>query len=351
MPDATKAYLAKYFGDAPAPVVRPPARPIWIPDEPDPESDPESELLDAATLLDMEIPPLEFVVGDLLPVGGTSLLSGAPKSGKTTLCAELAVSVANGGEWLGRKCEGASVAVLALEEHLAGYRDRMLLLGMSRSDPIYSHVGAVPDGDAAERLGWVTGILDRYRPGLMIIDTMAKLVRPAGGDFNEYGAAGDALAPFAELARARGVHLALVHHARKGGGDFGEQALGSTAWAGGVDTIIDLRRDLKTGARFVETQNRYGTAIEATAVEFHAESGRSRLAGHTRAAERGARIEQAIIDWLGGQPEGATLTAIRRAEPITGSNDAIGAAVRRLVQSGMLVSDTSGQYPIFMARA
>ena len=344
MPESTESWLADYFaGRTPTPT---PVR-VWMPDdEPEPES--ESELQDAAAILDAQIPPMEFVVGDLLPVGGTSLLSGAPKGGKTTLCAELAVSVANGGEWLGRQCDGASVAVLALEEHLPGYRDRMVKLGMSRNDPIYSHVGAAPEGNPLE---WVTGILDRYRPGLMIIDTMAKLVRPAGGDFNDYGAAGDALSPFAELARTRGVHLALVHHARKGGGDFGEQALGSTAWTGGVDTVIDLRRDARDGARFVETQNRYGTAIEATALEFHVETGRTRLAGHTKAAERGARLEQSIIDWLGAQPEGATLTTIRRAEPITGSNDAIGAAVRRMVQSGMLVSDTSGRNPVFRARA
>ena len=118
-----------------------------------------------------------------------------------------------------------------------------------------------------------------------------------------------------------------------------------------MDTIIDLRRDPKDGSRFVETQNRYGTAIEATAVEFHAGTGRTRLAGHTRAKERGARLEQSIVDWLGGQPEGATLTNIRRAEPITGSNAAIGAAVQRLLQSGMLVSDGSGRYPFFRARA
>ena len=212
------------------------------------------------------------------------------------------MSVANGGEWLGRQCEGASVAVLALEEHLAGYRDRMVKLGMSRNDPIYSHVGAAPVGaaPASDALEWVTGILDRYRPGLLIVDTMARLIRPAGGDFNEYGAAGDALAPFAKLARARGVHLALVHHARKGGGDFGEQALGSTAWAGGVDTVIDLRRDPKDGTRFVESQNRYGEAIEATALEFPRRD-RAHAPGGAHTGEGSRRATRAIRHRLAGR--------------------------------------------------
>ena len=181
---------------------------------------------------------------------------------------------------------------------------------------------------------------------------MAKLVRPAGGDFNEYGAAGDALAPFAELARARGVHLALVHHARKGGGDFGEQALGSTAWAGGVDTIIDLRRDPENrGAVRRDTEPvRHGHRGDRHWSSMPRPGARAWRGTHGRRSATRDSSNPLSTGW-GGQPHGATMTEIRRAEPIVGSSDAIAIAVRRMVHSGMLVSDTSGRYPVFMARA
>ena len=234
--------------------------------------------------------------------------------------------------------------MLALEEHLAGYRERLLKLGFDRDTPLYSHVGHAPTGAGLE---WLQSIVDRYRPALVVIDTLSKLVRPTGGDINDYIAVGVALEPFTILARERNLHCLLVHHARKGGGDFGEQALGSTALTGGVDTVIDLRRDAKNGARFVETQNRYGEAIEATSIELDPETGRTSLAAHTRAGARDARTEQAIIDWLGDQPESQTLTSIRSAEAIQASAATIGAAVRRLVRSGMVVSDSTGRYPRF----
>ena len=83
------------------------ARRIWLPDElPSVEAT-------GPDLLDADIPPMEYVVGELLPRGGTSMIAGAPKAGKTTLAAELAIAGARGEDWLGRRCEPGTVVMLA----------------------------------------------------------------------------------------------------------------------------------------------------------------------------------------------------------------------------------------------
>ena len=325
-PSAVDAELDADWGDGPR---------LALPDG----TAPGCELQDAASLLDADIPPMAFVVDGLLPLGGSSLWAGAPKAGKTQNACQAAIAVAHGEEVYGRATMGGSVVVLAFEDHLAGYRERMIKLGMGRETPLYSHVGPAPAGPA---LGWLDAIVDRYRPVLVVIDTLARLVRVA--DFNDYAAATAALEPFANLARERRFHAMFIHHARKGGGEHGEQALGSSAWAGGVDSVVDLRRDAN-GERFIESQNRYGEPIEATSIDFDPATGRSTLARHTRANAKAAGIEQSIIDWLADQAEPQTLSAIRGADCIVASASAIGAAVRRLAQSGMVVTHGTGARP------
>jgi AAA domain-containing protein len=60
---------------------------------------------------------VDWVVEEILPAGGLVLLVGKPKEGKTTLSYELAVNVAQGLTFLGRKTRKETVLILALEEH------------------------------------------------------------------------------------------------------------------------------------------------------------------------------------------------------------------------------------------
>ena len=75
------------------------------------------EILSLADI--MAVPPLEWLVDDLLPVGGLSLLVGSPKAGKSTLLRDLLASHGSGGgPWLGRENRrGGAFPYLALAEH------------------------------------------------------------------------------------------------------------------------------------------------------------------------------------------------------------------------------------------
>src|SRR5436190_1586116 len=88
---------------------------------------------------------------------------------------------------------------------------------------------AVPGaGDEATRLG-----------ALLVVDTLPQWAGLRGDSENSSGAALEAIEPL-QRATAAGVGVVLVRHDRKGSGEVGESARGSTAFGGAVDVILQL---------------------------------------------------------------------------------------------------------------
>jgi hypothetical protein len=75
-----------------------------------------------------------WVVENLLPSGGDSLLVAKPKVGKSTLARCLALAVARGNEFLGRKTSQGLVMYLALEEKRDEVRRHFEAMG-GRDEP------------------------------------------------------------------------------------------------------------------------------------------------------------------------------------------------------------------------
>ena len=73
------------------------------------------EPVDAETLLATPLPPVRWLIPDLLPAG-LSLLAGASKTGKSWLCLWLCLRLAQGGEIWGRIVQPQTVLYLSLED-------------------------------------------------------------------------------------------------------------------------------------------------------------------------------------------------------------------------------------------
>ena len=297
----------------------------------DDQADAGPKLASMADVLAIPDEALSFVVSRLLPRAGVSLLVAFAKAGKTTLAAVLALAVAKGVRFLGRETERGTVLYLGFEDHPVAFRDRLRALGATADDPIYSMTGYLPHG--LDSLSWLRALVERHRPVLIIADTMIRLVRLA--DMNDYAAVSPALEPYFTLARESGAHLMMLHHSRKEAGDFGLDVLGSQALPGGVDTVLSLKRDPNTGARFIQSENRYGQAFEPTLLRHDADTGRVEL-GVRRADERHEEIEESILDFAAAAPEPLLLTDIARASEISGRGKDIRAAVKRLARTGRL---------------
>jgi hypothetical protein len=185
----------------------------------------------------------EWLVDKLLAVGGTGLISSEPKAGKSVLVRQLIASVAKGEKFLERDCKQGAVIYLALEEPIEDIKEHFEQLGVNEDAPISIHAGE-PLTEAA--LADFAELISQNRPALAVIDTMFDLI---SADENNYKEVKREMRNIRKIARESGTHVLLIHHNNKGDSNpkyrrRGQRSiLGSTAIAGGVDTIMVMEVD------------------------------------------------------------------------------------------------------------
>ena len=282
----------------------------------------------------------EWLIDEVLPVGGFALMTSAPKVGKSTAARALAVAVARGDRWLGRATQRGPVLYVAAEEHRGLVSSALRRLGVRDDDPIHFHFGAVPKQPEAALIR----ATEHYQPSLVIIDTMFRVLRNTE-EGNEYGAMTRALERFVDLAREHNVGIMCLHHNRKSGGDNGDEVLGSTAIFGQCDSLISLRRDGKYGqVRYVRcTEQRAGRPIEEAVLHIN-ERGWVSL-GNTRAHEEKKTAADVVFDYLSAQSEPVNTTHIRKGVKL--SNARVQEALEKLVKDGLVLFEKAGQQNLY----
>jgi DNA-binding Lrp family transcriptional regulator len=200
--------------------------------------------VDGVDLLALDLPPLRWIVPDLIPEG-TTILASPPKVGKSCFVYQIAAEVAIGGALLGRPIEAGSVLYLALEDGQRRGQARLRAaldgrtLTRGRLDVQWSgrRIGDGLEDDLAQ---WLD---DHPDARLVAIDTLQK-VRPASnGKRGAYEVDVDDLGRLQSLFRDRAVGLLIVHHSRKeAGDDFLASVSGTYGITGSADTIAVIRR-------------------------------------------------------------------------------------------------------------
>ena len=291
-----------------------------------------------ADLLNEPEEAVQYVVQDLLPAGGTSLWAGKPKAGKTTTVRCLGLCVARGDTFLGRECRQGTVLYLGLEEKRSEVRRHFAGLG-AEDEPIFCFIERAPQKDPTRMLA---DAFERYKPTLAIVDPLARFARVRDG--SDYSEVTRSLEPIGALARESGVHIALVHHARKNTeGGPGDDALGSVAYMGGVDCGIILRR-ANGGQRTIHSVNRYGTDLEESIITLNEETGWVTLAG-TKAASDASVIKDEVLTFIqnyddGGEDVPVPVAAIRKG--VKHHNQKVGQALGALVRDELIRREGKG---------
>lgn len=213
------------------------------PQEVPPEAPPMLSTVSAVDLQKKNIPPIRWVVQDLIPAG-LSILASPPKFGKSWAVLQMGLSVAYGGSFLGYRCNKAEVLYLALEDGERRLKGRMSkILGPVPAPHGFDFVTTAP----ALSTGLLE-VLDVYlmqHPdnGLVIIDTLQK-VRGVGGSRDVYGRDYADVGALKKLADSRNVALVLVHHLNKGkdDGDPFLRISGTNGLTGAADTMLVMTK-------------------------------------------------------------------------------------------------------------
>jgi DNA-binding Lrp family transcriptional regulator len=200
--------------------------------------------IDAADLLELDLPALVEIVPGLL-VEGTTVVASPPKIGKSCLIYQMAVEVALGGDLLGRTVAGGSVLYLALED---GRRRGQVRLRAALDGRTLPH-GRLDVQWSARRIGEgleddLAGWLDEHPDARMVaIDTLQRVRPPSSGRRGAYEVDVEDLGRLQTLFRDLSAALVIVHHSRKeAGDDFLASVSGTYGITGSADTIVVLKR-------------------------------------------------------------------------------------------------------------
>lgn len=230
--EACDSALAKYSED-PAPIT------LLFPKmgQPQPVAIPASGLFVNVIDYHAAQPTSVEWVSPLAAYGFVSLIAGPPKAGKSTLVANLLSAREQGTTFLwGDPVPKGPMALVTEEGGLAVVRKTQGLTTLDILDRRnFFEQGLRKLDHLLDALTVWCGSRER---ALVIIDTLA--IWGDIKDENDATAATQAVASLTLLAQQTQCAMALIHHARKGGGDHGEGIRGSGAIFATVDQAIEL---------------------------------------------------------------------------------------------------------------
>lgn len=170
----------------------------------------ELELTPLSDLLAEPVEDESFLVNELLPIGGMSLLVAKPKVGKSTLARCLMFQVSRGADFLGRTCNQGAVVYLSFEDRRRDIAEHFRRLG-AKDEPIHIYSGASLFN--ADGFGALARCIDRINPVLAVVDPLGKFA--AMEDLSRYELMTPTTDRFLQIARQTGCHVLVLHHASK----------------------------------------------------------------------------------------------------------------------------------------
>lgn len=201
--------------------------------------------IDGESLLQMEFPPVEWVVPGYIAEGLT-ILAGRPKLGKSWLALGVAIAVATAGNVLGVDVEQGDAIYMALEDNRRRLQDRLNIVIPQRDRPNMSRLTLQTQAPTVDK--GLIKVLDEWRqrsasPKLVIIDTLAKVRPPKKSNQDSYTADYAAIGPIQEWSLEHRIAVIVVHHVRKmEAEDPLESVSGTNGLTGAADTIMVLDR-------------------------------------------------------------------------------------------------------------
>ncbi|MDB2528892.1 AAA family ATPase [Alphaproteobacteria bacterium] len=207
-------------------------------------------ILTAAELMKLEFPPPQWLVEGLLPEGLT-VLSGAPKIGKSWLSLQIALSITTASPLFGRApASEKSVLLLALEDNERRLQERISKCRLTASEK-FCLATKWEDGISGLKLF----LLDNPTIKLCIVDTLAVFLpsQDTRGR-NAYDADVARMRELHNLGRDTGTSLLMIHHDKQGeDSDWASKMNGSSGVIGTADTLIRLSVQ-KRGSRQAKLQ-------------------------------------------------------------------------------------------------
>lgn len=206
------------------------------------------DVVDVSELQDKTLPPMKWLIDDLLPVGGVVMLSAKPKMGKSFLAIQLALSVASGGEFLGFQARKHEVLYIDLETSQRSMKNRISMMTEDAPKGLYLmtpqevfEFGNIGNGFEEQ----VDYFLESHKGvKLVIVDTYGLIQGSRTAAQNIYRQEYAEISHLNSWARKKGFTLVLIHHQNKQD-DYANPVQGisgSTGITGGLQAYYILSK-------------------------------------------------------------------------------------------------------------
>lgn len=301
-----------------------------------------------AHALEPECADERWLVDKLWGDDAVGIVGGEPKTCKSFLALELAVAVASGRPCLGRfRVErGGPVLLFAAEDSTRVVRTRLEGIAAARGvrlEELAIHVIVAAsvrlDQGRDRELLWNT--VATVRPRLLILDPFVRLHRI---DENASGEVAPLLAYLRELNREHRVAVAVVHHARKGGGGqrAGQALRGSSEFHAWGDSNLYLARS--SSELVMQVEHRAAASIEDLRLELRSSPGSDGMAlelvDGAAIPEQVGSPEERIVAVLRAERRAMKLAELRRHTRMR--MQTLVEVVRRLVVAGRVTRGDDG---------
>jgi hypothetical protein len=280
-----------------------------------------------------------WLVEQLWGLESVGILAGHPKSGKSWLGLDLALSVASGSPCLGRYQvpQAAPVLIYLAEDTLPQVRQRLEVTarhrGLGLEDlALYAIAATQLRLDCAQDRTRLENTIRRHQPALLLLDPLVRLHQL---DENDARFVAGLLSFLRKLQREHRLAVRLVHQARKNGGAAGLALRGSSdLWAWG-DSNLYLRRSQQQLTLTVE--HRSAASMEPIALSLVAnDPERVHLEVTGAPRSQGAETETALALRLHETLRGGPLTRTQLRAALGIKNERLGVLLGQAEQAGTI---------------
>jgi RecA-family ATPase len=299
---------------------------------------PEPAPFDVVRAVDLERAPPErrWLVDALWAEQGVGFIGGSPKSLKSWIGLDLAVSVASATPCLGQfrvRRPGPALVYLA-EYRLEVVRERLEALAAARglllgNLDVFVITTPALRLDLAEHGRRLQATLDAHKPRLLVLDPFVRLHRADENSAQEVAAI---LASLRELQRRFHLAIAIVHHTRKNANarQMGQALRGSGDFHAWADSALYISHE-KAGLKLTIEQ-RAAPAPEPVFICLADDPPHPVVTPPTN--ENRPSLQDRIIDALQRSPDPVTRTDLRRLLAV--QNQRLGKDLRKLESLGRI---------------
>lgn len=268
-------------------------------------------------LFSMEFPENKWVVENLVPHQGITIISGAPASYKTWLILQMAIDIASGGKLLGQfNCEPLKVMIIDEENHLRLVQERLKLLGADADLPIYflSQKGFLVSKKSM--LEKVIEVCKQDEIDVVFIDSLVRINNAEENDASQMSEVFRQIKHFCQ----NGITVILTHHERKEGMikiSAQNRLRGSSDISAAVDAHLAIKRDKDDKSKIIIEQAKLRTAkeiesFEVAIREVDEKMEFSYLGLHSEEASKKELAKEIVQSVLEEEPEGLSRNELSR---------------------------------------